>query len=86
MDIKHIARLAHLRFTEEELVLLEKDMAELTEMVKELPEILQDSADDRPIIVLRSDEVIDSEQSHEELMANAPLVVSGCFAVPKIVE
>lgn len=86
MDIKNIARLAHLRFTEEELVMMEKEMAELTEMVRELPEISQDSADNRPIMVLRSDEVIDSKQSHEKLMANAPLVVSGCFAVPKTVE
>ncbi len=86
MDIKHIARLAHLRFTEEELVMMEKDMAEFTEMVKDLPEISQGLADDRPIMELRSDEAIGSQQSHEELMANAPFVVSGCFAVPKTVE
>ncbi len=86
MDIKHIARLAHLSFTEEELAIMEKDMAELTEMVKELPEMSQASAYERAIMELRKDEVCANKQSREELMANAPLAVSGCFAVPKTVE
>ena len=37
IDVKHIAGLARLRFSEEEFVQLETEMISLAEMVRELP-------------------------------------------------
>lgn len=86
-DVSHIARLAHLSFNEQELSQMEKDMQELAEMVRELPDAKEKiTCSEESVMQLREDDAEPVSLSRQDVLANAPLVQSGCFAVPKTVE
>lgn len=86
-DVSHIARLAHLRFSEQELSQMEKDMTELAEMVKELPDPQEQAVfSEDNVMQLREDDAEPMSLNRQDVLVNAPLVQSGCFAVPKTVE
>ncbi len=87
IDVSHIARLAHLSFTGEELIIMKEDMTRLVEMVAELPENdIQPGENSVDAMELRKDEVIPSGLSKEEILGNAPETEHGFFVVPKTVE
>ncbi len=87
IDVKHIAGLARLRFSEEEFVQLETEMISLAEMVRELPEYEDDgSYSEQRIMELRPDIPEKGKYCRDEILSNAPDAQSGCFAVPKTVE
>lgn len=86
LNIKHIAKLARLKLSDEELQSFEKDMGAIVSMVERLPEIKGNivvSADNA--MELRED-IITPSMERDEILKNAPMAESGCFAVPKIVE
>lgn len=87
IDVSHIARLAHLRFSEQELSEMEKDMSELAFMVRQLPDVQErcENGTDN-IMQLREDASEPESLSRQDVLMNAPFVQSGCFAVPKTVE
>ena len=86
INLDKIAALSALRIEPDERAALENDMAEIVEMVSGLPEYLGNPLyESEEAMELRSDSVKRS-CSAEELMANAPETVNGCFAVPKTVE
>lgn len=86
-DIDRIAKLAALNIEPDERAALEHDMAEIVAMVGGLPEcdgsLLYGNGG---ITELRDDCAENSGCTHEELMANAPETMGGCFGVPKTVE
>ena len=86
MDVKHIAGLAHLRFSDEEFMQLETEMLSLAEMVKELPEREAGNYPEQRIMELRPDEPENGKFSLDDILSNAPDAKSCCFAVPKTVE
>lgn len=87
IDVKHIAGLAHLRFSEDELAKLETEMLSLAEMVKELPDCNDDgSYSEQRIMELRPDISEKGKYCRDDILSNAPDVKSGCFSVPKTVE
>ncbi len=87
IDVKHIAGLARLRFSEEEFAQLETEMLSLAEMVKELPDCDDDgSFSEQRIMQLRPDVTENGRFSRDDILSNASDVKSGCFAVPKTVE
>lgn len=87
IDIKHIAKLSNLRFTDEEIQKLEPQMNDIIHMVEQLPPM--PSADLRPDpankMTLRDDEV-KASLPRNEFLKNAPQTQAGCLVVPRVVE
>ena len=87
IDIKHIAKLSNLRFTDEEIQKLEPQMNDIIHMVEQLPPM--PSADLRPDpankMTLREDE-IKASLPRDEFLKNAPQTQAGCLVVPRVVE
>ena len=72
-DVKHIAKLAMLQFTDEEAAEFEKEFASIVGMVENLPE-------------LESEGTVTPSYPRDEMLKNAPHAVAGCIVVPKTVE
>lgn len=88
IDIRHIAKLARLRIASEKEEKFKNDMKNIVDMVDRLPDIdcnisLLDP--DNPM-QLREDIAVPDKFTRDQLLANAPQVQAGCFAVPKTVE
>ena len=88
--VAHIAALARIRLTEEELEPLAAELSQILTWVDQLAEI--DTADVPPMtsvaamrLPMREDEVTDGDR-REEILGNAPQSTRGFFAVPKVVE
>lgn len=85
IDIAHTAELAQLEFTGSELAEIKKDMEKIVEMVSGLPDLCGIADDDKNYAELREDTPENKEFTREEMLENAPLVIKGCFAIPKTV-
>ena len=90
LNLRHIARLARLRFTDEELKVFEPQLANILKFVEELKAV--DVAGVEPTShplsmanVFREDEVKPSI-SIEEFLKTAPKSRGRFFEVPKIIE
>lgn len=87
-DVEHVAKLARLELSEDEKVKFSKQLGDILKYVEQMNEV--DTTDVEPmshaipvVNVMREDAVV-SEQTKEELMANAPSKEDGFFRVPKI--
>lgn len=87
IDVKHIAKLAMLRFSDEELADMGRELTGIVQMVEHLPDIESAKTLLEPdnLMDLREDTVIAS-YPREEMLANAPQTAQGCIVVPKTVE
>ncbi|MDN2453573.1 Asp-tRNA(Asn)/Glu-tRNA(Gln) amidotransferase subunit GatC [Lactobacillus sp. UCMA15818] len=89
-EVKHVASLAKLAFTDEELQKFTGQMDEIIEMVQQLSEVNTDgipvttSVTDA-IGVMREDVTV-SGTSREELMKNVPQHQDGYIKVPAIID
>lgn len=86
----HVANLARLNLTEDEIEHFTKDMEAIIAFADQINEL--DINDVKPtdhVIpinnVFRKDEVVEP-MDRELLLSNAPSQENGCFSVPKIVE
>ena len=86
-DVQHIAKLAMLKFTDEEAAEFEKEFESIVGMVENLPEIDSKGAllDPSNQMELREDVVVPS-MPRNELLSNVPHLVAGCVVVPKTVD
>ena len=89
-EVKHIAGLARLKFTDEEVSAYTKDLASIVEFAEQLNEI--DVTGVKPTAhildihnVFRKDEMHES-YDREKLLQNAPTKTAGCISVPQVVE
>lgn len=89
-DVKHIAKLARLNFTDEELNKLSLQLSDIVDMANEIEKL--DTENVKPTAhilentnVFRKDEVKPS-YDREEILKNAPTKESGCISVPRVVE
>lgn len=87
-DVKHVAKLARLELTEEEIEKYSKQLGDILKYVDQMNEIDTTGVEPMPhpipvFNVMREDEV-KYEQSKTEMMANAPYEEDGFFRVPKI--
>ncbi len=87
-DVKHVAKLARLELTEEEIDKYSKQLGEILKYVEQMNEVDTTNVEPMPhpiqiYNVMREDEV-KYEQTKEEMMANAPFEENGFFRVPKI--
>ncbi|MGN0622554.1 MAG: Asp-tRNA(Asn)/Glu-tRNA(Gln) amidotransferase subunit GatC [Oscillospiraceae bacterium] len=87
IDIKHIAKLARLKISDDELSKFEGEMQNIVNMVENLPDIDDELVlDENNPMILREDKAVTDKYTRQELMANAPQVKAGCLVVPKTVE
>lgn len=87
IDVRHIAKLAKLKFSDDEIASFEKEFAEIVGMVENLPEIESAATLLEPgnLMALREDTVVPS-YPREAMLQNVPESVAGCIVVPKTVE
>ncbi|MCD8108066.1 MAG: Asp-tRNA(Asn)/Glu-tRNA(Gln) amidotransferase subunit GatC [Oscillospiraceae bacterium] len=87
IDIKHIAKLARIRISDDELPKYSEEMTNIIRMVEAMPEIDDELlVDESGVMDLREDKLSDNKLSRDEILKNAPKVVAGCVVVPKTVE
>ena len=73
--------------TMEKMDKFEKDMAAIVDMVDRLPDVEDElTLDAEHPMKLREDVAVEHKFRREEMLANAPVVQSGCLVVPKTVE
>lgn len=87
-DVEHVAKLARLELSEEEKVKFSKQLGDILKYVEQMNQVDTEGVEPMshaiPMVnVMREDAVV-SENTKEELMANAPLSEDGFFRVPKI--
>jgi aspartyl-tRNA(Asn)/glutamyl-tRNA(Gln) amidotransferase subunit C len=87
-EVEYVARLARLRFDEDELARLQPELSKIIDYVEQLSELdlsgLEPTFHAVPLKnVLRADEPI-TGLTQEEAVANGPLVERGQFVVPRI--
>jgi len=92
MDVRQVAKLAHLEITDEEVAIYTPQMAEIVKYVEQLSEL--DTENVEPAIggltpegeataTIRADQVIPS-LGQETALEEAPSAVAGHFQVPKV--
>jgi aspartyl-tRNA(Asn)/glutamyl-tRNA(Gln) amidotransferase subunit C len=92
MDVRKVAKLAHLEITDEEVALYTPQMSDIVKYVEQLNEL--DTEDIEPMLgglteegeqtyTIREDESR-SSFSQSEALREAPSAVSGHFQVPKV--
>ena len=89
-EVKHIASLAKLKLSDNEVEKYAKDLGQIAEFVEKLNEV--DTKGVKPTAhildiknVFREDERKESFP-REEILKNAPSKDAGCISVPKVVE
>lgn len=89
-DVKHIANLARLELSKEELEKYTKDLGNIVDFSNTLSKIDVNGVEPTNHIldiknVFRKDEIKNSYE-REEILKNAPDKQAGCVSVPKVVE
>jgi len=92
MDVRKVAKLAHLEITDDEVALYTPQMAEIVKYVEQLNEL--ETADIEPMLggltaegaATETDraDVVRPSFSQEEALSEAPAAVAGHFQVPKV--
>ncbi len=87
-DVEHVAKLARLDLTEEEKVKFSKQLGDILKYVEQMNKVdttnVEPMSHAIPVVNVMREDVVVSENTKEELMANAPLKEDGFFKVPKI--
>ena len=92
MDVRQVAKLAHLEITDEEVAIYSPQMADIVKYVEQLNELETDNVEPaiggltlegEATLTIREDEVIPS-LGQEAALDQAPSAVAGHFQVPKV--
>ena len=87
-DVKHVAKLARLTLTEEEIDKYSEQLGNILKYVEQMNEVdttgIEPMPHAIPITNVMREDVVKYEQNKEELMKNAPYEEDGFFRVPKI--
>ena len=87
-EVKHVARLARLELTEEEVNKYSKQLGEILQYVEQMNEIdttgIEPMPHAIPVYNVMREDIVKYEETKEELMQNAPFEENGFFRVPKI--
>lgn len=89
-DVEKVAKLAKLKFTEEEKEKFTQQLAQIVSYVEKLKELDTEGVEPTSHVldiknVFREDKVKES-LSQEEALANAPSKKNSYFSVPKVIE
>ena len=89
-QVRHIAKLARLAVSEEEVERLVPELNNILGWVEQLGEVNTDGVEPLATVIenklrLREDKVSDGD-CRDDVLANAPDAQHGFFAVPKVIE
>ena len=89
-QVRHIAKLARIAMSEEEIERLAPELNNILGWVEQLAEVNTDGVEPLATVIdqklrLREDAVTDGN-IRDEVLANAPDAQHGFFAVPKVIE
>jgi len=89
-QVRHIANLARIAMSEEEIERLVPEINNILGWVEQLGEVDTDGVEPLTAVIeqklrLREDKVTDGD-CRDEVLANAPDAEHGFFAVPKVIE
>ena len=89
-EVQHIATLARIRLTGEELPHYAKEINGILKWIEQLGEVNTDgvaalSSVSEQLLPWRADVVTDGG-IQDQILRNAPSAQYGCFAVPKVIE
>jgi aspartyl-tRNA(Asn)/glutamyl-tRNA(Gln) amidotransferase subunit C len=89
-QVRHIARLARIAMSDEEIAALAPELNNILGWVEQLGEVNTDGVEPLTAVIdqklrLRDDKVTDGD-CRDAVLANAPAAEHGFFAVPKVIE
>ena len=89
-QVRHIAKLARIAMSDEELDRLLPELNNILSWVEQLAEVNTEGVDPLTAVIeqklrLRDDAITDGNV-RDEVLANAPEAQHGFFAVPKVIE
>ena len=89
-QVRHIAKLARIAMSDEEIERLVPELNNILGWVEQLGEVNTDGVEPLTAVIdqklrLRDDAVTDGD-CRDEVLANAPDAEHGFFAVPKVIE
>jgi len=89
-QVRHIAKLARIAMSDEELARLVPELNAIIGWVEQLGEVNTDGVEPLTAVIdqklrLRDDVVTDGD-IRDDILANAPEAQHGFFAVPKVIE
>ena len=89
-QVRHIAKLARIAMSDDELARLEPELNAIIGWVEQLAEVNTDGFEPLTAVIdqklrLREDAVTDGD-CRDAVLANAPEAQHGFFAVPKVIE
>src|SRR3954452_5609736 len=89
-QVRHIAKLARIAMSEEELERLVPELNNILGWVEQLGEVDTDGVEPLTAVIEQKlrlrDDVVNDGNIREEVLANAPEAQHGFFAVPKVIE
>ena len=89
-QVRHIARLARIKMSDEEVEALVPELNNILGWIEQLGEVDTDGVEPLTAVIdnkLRlRDDVVNDGDCRDEVLANAPGAEHGFFAVPKVIE
>ena len=89
-QVRHIARLARIAMSDEELDRLVPELNNILGWVEQLGEVNTDGVEPLATVIDQKlrlrDDVVNDGNIRDEILANAPEAQHGFFAVPKVIE
>ena len=92
-DVRHVAELANLALSEEEVARMRHDLDEILTHIDKLNELDTSSVEPMAQVLFDADETATLREDRERpplgsqaALANAPLAGNGYFKIPKVIE
>lgn len=89
-QVRHIARLARIKMSDEEIEALAPELNNILSWIEQLAEVPTDGVQPLTAVIdtkLRlRDDVVSDGNCRDAVLANAPGAEHGFFAVPKVIE
>ena len=89
-QVRHIAKLARIAMSDEELERLVPELNNILGWVEQLGEVDTDGVEPLTAVIDQKlrlrDDVVNDGNIRDEVLANAPEAQHGFFAVPKVIE
>jgi aspartyl-tRNA(Asn)/glutamyl-tRNA(Gln) amidotransferase subunit C len=89
-EVRHIAKLARLRLTEEEEAAMSSQLSQILDYVEQLNELdltgVEPMSHVLDLVNAMRDDEVEQRITHEQALRNAPAADSDYFRVPRFVE
>ena len=89
-QVRHIARLARIAMSDEEIARLAPELNGIIHWVEQLAEVNTDGIEPLTAVIDQKlrlrDDIVNDGNVRDDVLANAPEAQHGFFAVPKVIE